>query len=571
MINRNIDIGIITITPIEIQALKSTFHLKDEFDVQERGNINYLRSNIFSKKSNRELAIVFAYPSRKNGNILSAITTTQFLNDWYPKLMCLVGIAAGVHEKIHIGDVIIPLQVQDRTSKVFENGKYITDVVISWEMPKIISGLLKENPLNDVEFNRICQAELSSEIQNAQKIVMEKAMATDWSSSFKIEDGTLISDNTLVHDSAYFVGIEEYAGARCCGIDMEAAGFIIACLSENKDFPYFISRGISDFGDNKTDDFQLLAARTADIALREILINCIDINLIKDNPRGQDAEKSFDIAACIREAAEKERYGEVCNLATSISQVLLRSGKYELRVELGKIAVDAAMEIEDEVLQAKFYIDDIGWTMYLLKNEKANRNIRRGLQIAKRISDHYLMAKAHRHTASISRREGKFTSARRELEEALKETAFIENKKKKTEMEVSLRFSNAKLLFEDRNNTKVDLSKIEDEAYLAAEQFRLLGDNERETKIYSFLGKVYQEYNQYDKAVDSYKTGLEKSYLIGRYDEIKNNTDALIKMKNITECERKLILKRVIQYCKKQKYLDISYWNSLYENYILLD
>ena len=67
MINRNIDIGIITITPIEIQALKSTFHLKDEFDVQERGNINYLRSNIFSKKSNRELAIVFAYPSRKNG------------------------------------------------------------------------------------------------------------------------------------------------------------------------------------------------------------------------------------------------------------------------------------------------------------------------------------------------------------------------------------------------------------------------------------------------------------------------------------------------------------------------
>ena len=138
-------------------------------------------------------------------------------------------------------------------------------------------------------------------------------------------------------------------------------------------------------------------------------------------------------------------------------------------------------------------------------------------------------------------------------------------------MEVSLRFSNAKLLFEDRNNTKVDLSKIEDEAYLAAEQFRLLGDNERETKIYSFLGKVYQEYNQYDKAVDSYKTGLEKSYLIGRYDEIKNNTDALIKMKNITECERKLILKRVIQYCKKQKYLDISYWNSLYENYILLD
>ena len=41
MINRNIDIGIITITPIEIQALKSTFHLKDEFDVQERGNINY--------------------------------------------------------------------------------------------------------------------------------------------------------------------------------------------------------------------------------------------------------------------------------------------------------------------------------------------------------------------------------------------------------------------------------------------------------------------------------------------------------------------------------------------------
>lgn len=563
MIDRIIDVGIITIIPTEIKALLSVFGITEEFKYSKQGDANYLKTEIYSVASGRKISIVVTFLNKESGNSESAIVTSRFLNDWYPRLMCLVGISAGIVNKAKIGDVIIPSKIHDRQIKVYKNGKY-SPRTTTHIRSDFMDGIVKLRGLDVNKFRKLCKLELADDIANAIKARESLGMEYQrLNENIDILDGSLISDNVLIRDTRFFKGILNDLDEKCRGAEMEAAGFVRACYVENTEFPWIVSRGISDFGDAaKSDSFQLLAAKTACLALRELLINCIDINKMPENIHAQEFKSSFEfnIIQQIKVAYDNKNWNEVCRIAPILSRYLWLSGQHQLRVEIGTMVVEAAAYIEKNDIRSSYYIDDLGWTIFVMGNEsKAKAFIRDGLRIANEIQNYYLSSKAHRHLASIYRRNHRIDDAKTELEKSVEDANKINDDNLRKEMMSSLLLSKAKLLFESTDSADKEKSIAAYEKALKI--FIENNDVDRAVKVYALLGKAYQIFDRMDDAIEKYKKGLDTAYCIGRYDEIRANTAALLPLSNFKQ-QSELLL-RIIEYCKTNRlYCELNFWQT---------
>src|ERR1035441_1647982 len=99
-----IDVGIVTILSTELDELKQVFGLSEAYLVRRQllSNPHYYLSSIPSEASGRPLSVAFSVLPEKQGNTASAVMTAFFLRDWYPRLMCLVGIGAGGKAKFQL-------------------------------------------------------------------------------------------------------------------------------------------------------------------------------------------------------------------------------------------------------------------------------------------------------------------------------------------------------------------------------------------------------------------------------------------------------------------------------------
>jgi len=561
MNDRRIDVGIITIIPTEIKALLSIFGVKEKFQYDETSNANYLKTNMYSSASGRDISVVITFLHKKSGNTESAITTSRFLRDWYPRLMCLVGISAGIPDKTKIGDVILPAEIQDRQIKVYERGEY-KQRTTTRVRTDFMDGLTKLQWIDLEKFRSLCATELASEIASAKHVINDKGI--------EIHDGSLVSDNILIKDEQFFVKFLTEVDQKCRGAEMEAAGFVRACEVENN-LPWVISRGVSDFGDtSKQDTFHELAAKTACLALRELLTNCINIDKLPTNSRAKDFETTleFNIIQQIRTAYQQKAYDKVCKIASilPLSRYFWLSGQHQLRIEIGEIVVNAAGYIEENKLKAAYLIDDLGWTTFSLNSKdsaKAKNYIRDGLRLANELEDYYLSAKAHRHLAGIHLINGLLDETKKESELAVIDANNIVDEHEKNEMMAALKLGEAKLLLASENMDDKQKSVDAFESALAA--FNANSDENRAVKVHVLLGNAYQALGNMDKAKNKYEEGLNKAYEIGRYDEIKSNTNALLSIVS-DETYQTDVLKKIIAYCETcQLYSELYFWQKRYK------
>lgn len=559
MMEKIIDVGIITIIPSEIEALLQIFGIEKKSIIHTNGPYDYIKTKIFSEQAQRELSVVITYFNKESGNIESSICTTCFLRDWYPKLMCLVGIAAGIRGKVKIGDVIIPSKVHDRTIKVYKE-KQLLPRSVSYSRTDLVDGMLKLNMLSNEKFLNECNKNLGKELklamQNAKKLeLLEK----DLNKKLLIHDGSILSDNILIRDGTFFDSIISETDEKCRGGDMEAAGFVRACRVENNNFPWLIVRGVSDFGDHaKSDSFQLLAAKSACTALKAYLDKCINVDLLPDNYRGHELKNSFEfnIFQQIQDSYDHCRWSEVCRIGNIVSRYLWLSGQYDLRVRIGKMVEDAASHGNDNETRVATLIDDIGWTSYVLGQDHIGiKNINDGIRIAREIDNNYYIAKGNRHLASICRQKKDMGEAAKFLSEAKEYAKDILDENRKTEMANGLLFSEAQYLFccEDYKNSIVKFREV-------IKNFEDYKDTEREVKVYVLLGRALVAEKNEEDAISTFYKGLEKSCEISRYDQIASNTEELLKL-ILDLNEREKLIKYVNNYCiSKKLYHESNRW-----------
>jgi nucleoside phosphorylase len=255
--------------------------LKKEFDaVLDMGHLTYERklkwekfslegnNKLYQKtvitNSNGEKISVVAATLNQMGSIPSSCLTTAILNNFRPKVVILVGIAAGVpsSNERNIGDILIAERVIDYSSGKISQGrdkmaKFLPDPhPISIE--EYLLEKLNEFCVNDPFLNKVYE---------------------DWrgskpSTRLNCHIGNLATGDQVIANPDTISEIKMH-WRKLIGLEMEAYGVYFAASKMVHPKPHFwCFKSICDFADKKkSDDFQDYAAYVAAEYCNHFLIN----------------------------------------------------------------------------------------------------------------------------------------------------------------------------------------------------------------------------------------------------------------------------------------------------------
>jgi len=221
----------------------------------------------------------------------------------------------------------------------------------------------------------------------------------------------------------------------------------------------------------------------------------------------------------LRNAYDNENWPEVIKIGSVLSRPLWITGKYSMRIEIGKLVETAAAYSKAYDKQVITLIDDLGWTNVALKNFiEAENNIKHGLELALKNKWNLLACKATRHLSGIAIRKGDIILARKYYEDAKVFIPFITPEENKEEMQAGLDYLNAVIL---KNENKYDDSMNELEESLRI--YNKYNDNDRIAKCMTFKSNILLEKGKLQDAKDQFRAALSFSKNISRKDQILEN------------------------------------------------
>ena len=230
----------------------------------------------------------------------------------------------------------------------------------------------------------------------------------------------------------------------------------------------------------------------------------------------EDAQVVDTLFLDLKSAFDKEKWQEVIKIGSVLSRPLWVTGKYSLRINIGKLVESASAYSNNPEKQAETLIDDLGWTYVVLKEyDEAKKNIEHGLEIATKINNPVIACKATRHLSGIYLRQNKMKMAKDYSEKAKKYLISISDLNKKKEMEAGLLFLDSVIL---KAENKYSQSLIQLEK--AAEIYKAEKDNDRHLKCLALQGSLLFKTDDYNAAKDIFRKCLALSKEISREDQV---------------------------------------------------
>lgn len=246
-VRRHSKVAIVTIIGPELQAMKKALNFRENDRNFQNGHFWYEKT--ISTELSGDVRIQL-HVLGEAGNNSSAVNTARIIASGV-KFVFLCGIAAGVRGKLKIGDIIVPRAIVDTTNKVAEGGR-------RKGRPKMISpvqGVLEMTAAIEVDqrhwhalFNKLVTQPLKAPRGKKQEYAKHVAVKPT------LHDSVLRSDNDLLRDPQVLLDAANDLHQHIRAGEMEAAGFVQACLSHHPTIPWCVIRGISDFGDELKDD-----------------------------------------------------------------------------------------------------------------------------------------------------------------------------------------------------------------------------------------------------------------------------------------------------------------------------
>jgi tetratricopeptide (TPR) repeat protein len=256
-------------------------------------------------------------------------------------------------------------------------------------------------------------------------------------------------------------------------------------------------------------------------------------NLFRDTYRsryvsmhGGDQQLTDTIMDDLRRAYNQQNWEEVLKIGTVLSRPFWITGKYKLRVELGKLVEAAAAYQHNYYQQASALIDDLGWTRFVLgETDQARLHISHGISLAEKVGNAYLVYKGNRHLSGIALSLGSMTDAEHYHVKAKDAALQIAESAVKQEALAGLHVNEA-LLHIERKNWPTALEEIA----IAEGMYEGLRDEDRIVKLYQFKGGVLFELGRIKEAKDVYRQGLTASKKESRKDGILMNNLGLARV-----------------------------------------
>jgi len=248
-------IAVLTVIGIEQQAMKSALGV-EESDRVAGGGLLWYEKVVPTKYSGP--VRVQLHAQGEAGNTVSAADATRIIGGGV-RFMLLCGIAAGYREKVKIGDVVVPRAVIDATVKVAEGGEHRPRPTIN----SPLKGVLQMNAAARVEEGE--WHDLFNQLSARDKPVPQSGQEEEFTRHVAqlpaLHESAILSDNLLLRDPDVLIDAANDLHQQTRAGEMEAAGFVKACTNPYPPIPWYVMRGISDFGDTfKNDRFHALAA-----------------------------------------------------------------------------------------------------------------------------------------------------------------------------------------------------------------------------------------------------------------------------------------------------------------------
>jgi nucleoside phosphorylase len=269
---RAVDVAILTVIPVELEAVCLALGIGDAVPTKADDGTNDFYATVRSEFAFRDYRVVLACIGGA-GNPGAAVVAASLIARHRPRVLLLMGIAAGVRGKIRIGDVVL----SDRVV-AYEPAALVRAGGDSAMQPRPEIDRAPYGILQDVMAYRADPERLREVFARAGgEILVAPAGEEDLyrehvAGSITARLGTIASGEKLLRDPARLHELRETMHGKIEAGEMEAAGVVEACERRSHPVPWLVVRGISDFGDDLKDDaFHAFAARAAAAVLVDFL------------------------------------------------------------------------------------------------------------------------------------------------------------------------------------------------------------------------------------------------------------------------------------------------------------
>lgn len=238
--------------------------LEENCEATTRGNDGYWFGSVHSKVANRPLSVVVTMVGEPKNNPCAA-ATVRFLSRFSVDVCLLVGISAGLRDKVKLGDAIVANEILYYEGERREPGGPLKRTDRAYP-PRAIKSDLQLYDANDWSFYaRLRESLLSLDQQRLPRSDFTLDFHPRQHFSFIASGEDLIADGSLVEMRADY-------DERIRGAEMEGFGFATACASHVPPVPWAVFRGVADFGDrDKRDDWHFVASLSAGLMALDFL------------------------------------------------------------------------------------------------------------------------------------------------------------------------------------------------------------------------------------------------------------------------------------------------------------
>ncbi len=286
MNNQIYDVGILTVVEPELKAVQRALKINNFRDRVPHKGLLYWHGKIYSQIHQRDLRVIVSCQALA-GESQASTAASYMIAEFDPAMVILVGIAAGRRGQIRIGDVALSREVADVTAGVMEGGERKPRLLVV-SLPVPVAQMVQSSEVSAKQLAR----EAGKLFGNSGLTVpagKEKEYAKFVTQKPDVKECAVYSSDLLLRDAGV---LEQAAAGLHQGIkvgEMEAAGFIKACVARYPSVLWLVIRGVSDFGDRfKNDHFHRLGSSSAAAYLKCFLEGGVDLRVVRpDQPPDQ--------------------------------------------------------------------------------------------------------------------------------------------------------------------------------------------------------------------------------------------------------------------------------------------
>jgi nucleoside phosphorylase len=257
------DLAIITAVQIEFDQMKRFITESSLIQIKSDPTF-YLSGFIVNGEIKKSVILAMQH---QMGMTAASVLTTKIINNFKPRYVSMVGIAAGKRGEGNFGDIIIPTEVWD-----YGSGKIAAKE--EGEEGETANYLFRPDPKYislEVEMKEIVNKDYSEMLQR----IRDSWVAPKPESVLKVIKGPLACGSVVVQNEDVIKRFIDPHNRKLKGLDMESYGVFYAVENSYRPKPkVIVCKSICDFGDKeKNDNYQDYAAYTSAAFLNYLALN----------------------------------------------------------------------------------------------------------------------------------------------------------------------------------------------------------------------------------------------------------------------------------------------------------